>query len=163
MWAQRNLSTPLGAGGGSLWPRRGHSYRPPSKNTMQLQNVILNISDCNFLTLWMCFFTFFLRGNKYSFSVTWCETCLGPFHMCRYLFETLPPVLSPAVTHFICLSGLGFHTNDEGPRCSAMRCGSNPPPFILFIFFVTPTLPFDTWRIINEAFSCLNSERLVNK
>lgn len=49
---------------------------------------------------------------------------------------------SPAVPHFICLSALGFHTDDEGPRCSAMRCSSNPPFF-------------DTWQIINGGLAAL--------
>lgn len=48
----------------------------------------------------------------------------------------------PAVPHFICLSALGFHTDDEGPRCSAMRCSSNPPFF-------------DTWQIINGGLAAL--------
>lgn len=50
---------------------------------------------------------------------------------------------SPAVPHFICLSALGFHTDDEGPRCSAMRYSSNP-------------LFFDTWQIINIGPAVLN-------
>lgn len=39
----------------------------------------------------------------------------------------------------------GFIQDDEGPRCSAMRCSSNPP---LFFFF-------DTWQIINGGLAAL--------
>lgn len=48
----------------------------------------------------------------------------------------------PAVPHFICLSALGFHSDDQGPRCSAMRCSWNPPFF-------------DTWQIINGSLAAL--------
>lgn len=42
----------------------------------------------------------------------------------------------------------GFIWDDEGPRCSAMRCSSNPPFF-------------DTWQIINGGLAALrrSSER----
>lgn len=55
---------------------------------------------------------------------------------------------SPAVPHFICLSALGFHVDDEGPRCSAMRCSSNPPS----IAFLTLS------ELLTEP-GCLETER----
>lgn len=55
---------------------------------------------------------------------------------CADICLKLSLLSSPAVPHFICLSALGFHTDDEGPRCSAMRCSSNPP-FFSFLFFLT--------------------------
>ena len=60
---------------------------------------------------------------------------------------------SPAVPHFICLSALGFHTNDEGSRCSTMRCGSNPPFFFFLSFFLF--FFFDTWQINNGVLAAL--------
>lgn len=67
---------------------------------------------------------------------------------CADICLKLSLLCSPAVPHFICLSALGFHTDDEGPRCSAMRCCSNPPFF-------------DTWQIINGGLAALrrSSER----
>lgn len=55
---------------------------------------------------------------------------------CADICLKLSLLSSPAVPHFICLSALGFHPGDEGPRCSAMRCSTNPPSS-------------DTWQIIN--------------
>lgn len=52
---------------------------------------------------------------------------------CADICLKLSLLSSPAVPHFICLSALGFHTDDEGPRCSAMRCSSNPPFFFFFL------------------------------
>lgn len=63
---------------------------------------------------------------------------------CADICLKLSLLSSPAVPHFICLSALGFHTDDEGPRCSAMRCSSNPPSFF-----------FDTWQIINGGLAAL--------
>lgn len=46
---------------------------------------------------------------------------------CADICLKLSLLSSPAVPHFICLSALGFQTDYEGPRCSTMRCSSNPP------------------------------------
>jgi len=51
---------------------------------------------------------------------------------------------TPAVPHFICSSALGFHTDDEGPRCSAMRCSSNTP-FFPFLFLTLGKLLTEVW------------------
>lgn len=56
---------------------------------------------------------------------------------CADICLKLSLLFSPAVPHFICLSALGFHADDEGPRCSAMRCGSSPPLFSLLPPFLT--------------------------
>lgn len=96
------------------------------------------------------------RMEKISLTVV-CVFVLGVWDMnmfespqastCADICLKLSLLSSPAVPHFICLSALGFHTDDKGPRCSAMR-GSSNPPF------------FDTWQIINGGLAALrwNSE-----
>lgn len=63
---------------------------------------------------------------------------------CADICLKLSLLFSPAVPHFICLSALGFHADDEGPRCSAMRCSSNPPFFLTLGKLLTAVwLPWD--------------------
>ena len=55
---------------------------------------------------------------------------------CADICLKLSLLSSPAVPHFICLSALGFHSDDQGPRCSAMRC-SFKSSCLFFFFFLT--------------------------
>lgn len=75
---------------------------------------------------------------------------------CADICLKLSLLFSPAVPHFICLSALGFHADDEGPRRSAMRCGSSPPLFSL--------LPPPFWHLANyeRRSGCLQTLQRVN-